>query len=82
MKDSHGIVIVFNPDLPSHLKEIEMLYSCFVQQQQLLDSQCILIAHHKPGSAGDTENLTLCKMAILCFSIIFIAPSMCMAYGV
>ncbi|XP_065274472.1 intraflagellar transport protein 22 homolog isoform X2 [Emys orbicularis] len=59
MKDSHGVVIVFNPELPSHLKEIEMWYSCFVQQQQLLDSQCFLIAHHKPGSAGDTENLSL-----------------------
>uniref|UniRef100_A0A8C0H1F9 Intraflagellar transport 22 n=1 Tax=Chelonoidis abingdonii TaxID=106734 RepID=A0A8C0H1F9_CHEAB len=59
MKDSHGVVIVFNPELPSHLKEIEMWYSCFVQQQQLLDSQCLLIAHHKPGSAGDTENLSL-----------------------
>ncbi|XP_037736691.1 intraflagellar transport protein 22 homolog isoform X3 [Chelonia mydas] len=59
MKDSHGVVIVFNPELPSHLKEIEMWYSCFVQQQQLLDNQCLLIAHHKPGSAGDTENLSL-----------------------
>uniref|UniRef100_A0A8C7E8N6 Intraflagellar transport 22 n=1 Tax=Nothoprocta perdicaria TaxID=30464 RepID=A0A8C7E8N6_NOTPE len=59
MKDSHGVVIVFNPELPSHLKEIEMWYSCFVQQQPLQDSQCLLVAHHKPGHAGDTENLTL-----------------------
>ncbi|KAJ6655751.1 hypothetical protein lerEdw1_004804 [Lerista edwardsae] len=59
MKDSHGVIIVFNPDLPNHVKEIETWYSCFVQQQQLLDSQCLLVAHHKPGSAADTENLTL-----------------------
>uniref|UniRef100_A0A8D0FDL8 Intraflagellar transport 22 n=1 Tax=Strix occidentalis caurina TaxID=311401 RepID=A0A8D0FDL8_STROC len=59
MKDSHGIIIIFNPELPSHLKEIEMWYSCFVQQQPLLDSQCLLVAHHKPGSAGDAENLSL-----------------------
>ncbi|KAM8797222.1 intraflagellar transport protein 22 homolog [Eudromia elegans] len=59
MKDSHGVVIVFNPELPSHLKEIEMWYSCFVQQQPLQDSQCLPVAHHKPGHAGDTENLTL-----------------------
>ncbi|XP_077167168.1 intraflagellar transport protein 22 homolog [Paroedura picta] len=59
MKDSHGVIIVFNPDLPSHLKEIETWYSCFVQQQQLLDNQCLLIAHHKPGGGGDTENLAL-----------------------
>ncbi|XP_068271891.1 intraflagellar transport protein 22 homolog isoform X2 [Nyctibius grandis] len=59
MKDSHGVIIIFNPELPSHLKEIEMWYSCFVQQQPLPDSQCLLVAHHKPGSAGDTENLSL-----------------------
>ncbi|NWY52453.1 IFT22 protein, partial [Chionis minor] len=59
MKDSHGVIIIFNPDLPSHLKEIEMWYSCFVQQQPLLDNQCLLVAHHKPGSAGDMENLSL-----------------------
>ncbi|XP_074968891.1 intraflagellar transport protein 22 homolog isoform X2 [Phalacrocorax aristotelis] len=59
LKDSHGVIIIFNPELPSHLKEIEMWYSCFVQQQPLLDSQCLLVAHHKPGSAGDTENLSL-----------------------
>lgn len=61
MKDSHGVIIIFNPELPSHLKEMEMWYSCFVQQQPLLDSQCLLVAHHKPGSAGDTENLSLGK---------------------
>ncbi|XP_019400981.1 PREDICTED: intraflagellar transport protein 22 homolog isoform X1 [Crocodylus porosus] len=55
MKDAHGVVIVFNPDLRSHLKEIETWYSCFVQQQQLLDSQCLLVAHHKPGSAVESE---------------------------
>ncbi|XP_058020376.1 intraflagellar transport protein 22 homolog isoform X2 [Ahaetulla prasina] len=59
MKDSHGVVIIFNPDLPSHVKEIEMWYSCFVQQQQLLENQCLLIAHHKPGTAEDVDNLTL-----------------------
>ncbi|XP_053223894.1 intraflagellar transport protein 22 homolog isoform X1 [Podarcis raffonei] len=59
MKDSHGVVIVFNQDSPTHLKEIEMWHSCFVQQQQLLESQCLLISHHKPGSAMDPENLTL-----------------------
>ncbi|XP_029468531.1 intraflagellar transport protein 22 homolog isoform X1 [Rhinatrema bivittatum] len=53
MKDSHGVVIVFNPDLPSHLKETEMWHSSFVQQQQFQDNQCLLIAHHKPGSGTD-----------------------------
>ncbi|XP_045397458.1 intraflagellar transport protein 22 homolog isoform X2 [Lemur catta] len=59
MKDAHGVVIIFNPDIPSHRKEIEMWYSCFVQQQLLQDTQCLLIAHHKPGSGGDTGRLSL-----------------------
>ncbi|XP_004021041.1 intraflagellar transport protein 22 homolog isoform X2 [Ovis aries] len=59
MKDSHGVVIVFNADIPSHLKEIEMWYSCFVQQQFLQNTQCLLIAHHKPGSGSDKENPAL-----------------------
>ncbi|XP_054570850.1 intraflagellar transport protein 22 homolog isoform X3 [Eptesicus fuscus] len=59
MKDSHGVVIIFNADIPSHLKEIEMWYSCFVQQQFLQDTQCLLIAHHKPGSGSDKGNLSL-----------------------
>ncbi|XP_075421029.1 intraflagellar transport protein 22 homolog isoform X2 [Tenrec ecaudatus] len=59
MKDSHGVVIIFNADTPSHLKEIEMWYSCFVQQQLLQDAQCLLIAHHKPGSGGERGHLSL-----------------------
>ncbi|XP_038615281.1 intraflagellar transport protein 22 homolog [Tachyglossus aculeatus] len=63
MKDSHGVVIVFNADVPSHLREIEMWHSCFIQQQLLPDAQCLLIAHRKPGSGpgsgGDQGNGTL-----------------------
>ncbi|XP_078234946.1 intraflagellar transport protein 22 homolog [Pogona vitticeps] len=59
VKDAHGVVVVFNPGLPSHVKEIEMWHSYFVHQQQLLESQCLLIAHRKPGSGGDPENLNL-----------------------
>ncbi|XP_028938619.1 intraflagellar transport protein 22 homolog isoform X2 [Ornithorhynchus anatinus] len=64
MRDSHGVVIVFNADVPSHLKEIEMWHACFVQQQMLPDAQCLLIAHRKPGSGpgpgsgGDKGNGT------------------------
>ncbi|XP_038669486.1 intraflagellar transport protein 22 homolog isoform X2 [Scyliorhinus canicula] len=52
MKDSNGVVIVFNVDVPSQLKEIETLYSSFVQQQRLHDSRCLLVAHHKPNSTA------------------------------
>ncbi|XP_040113810.1 intraflagellar transport protein 22 homolog isoform X2 [Oryx dammah] len=59
MKDSHGVVIVFNADIPSHLKETETWYSYFFQQEFLQNTQCLLIAHHKPGSGSDKENPAL-----------------------
>lgn len=59
MKDSGGVVIIFNPDVPSHLKEIETWYSMFISSQGLQDSQCLLIAHHKPGSGVEDRRLQL-----------------------
>ncbi|XP_056149639.1 intraflagellar transport protein 22 homolog [Lampris incognitus] len=59
MKDSSGVVIVFNPDVPSHLKEIETWHSMFIASQGLQDNQCLLIAHHKPGSGADGRRLPL-----------------------
>ena len=61
MKDSNGVVIVFNPDIPSHLKEAETWYSTFITSQGLLPGQCLLIAHHKPGSGADTSRPQLGK---------------------
>ncbi|KAL0993774.1 hypothetical protein UPYG_G00113780 [Umbra pygmaea] len=55
MKDSNGVVIVFNPDVPRHLMEVETWHSMFISSQGLQDSQCLLIAHHKPGSGADNE---------------------------
>ncbi|XP_053185681.1 intraflagellar transport protein 22 homolog [Scomber japonicus] len=51
MKDSSGVMIIFNPDVPSHLKEVETWHSMFISSQGLQDSQCLLMAHHKPGCA-------------------------------
>lgn len=59
MKDSNGVVVVFNPDVPSHLKELETWHSMFISSQGLQDSQCLLIAHHKPGSGDSEERLPL-----------------------
>ncbi|XP_057713973.1 intraflagellar transport protein 22 homolog isoform X2 [Corythoichthys intestinalis] len=59
MKDCSGVVIVFNPDIPSQLKEIETWHSMFIASQSLQDSQCLLIAHHKPGSAMEEGRLSL-----------------------
>ncbi|CAN9502938.1 unnamed protein product [Ophioblennius macclurei] len=59
MKDSSGVVIIFNPDVPGHLKEIERWHSMFVSSQGLQDGQCLLIAHHKPGSEAEEGRLPL-----------------------
>ncbi|XP_056248466.1 intraflagellar transport protein 22 homolog isoform X1 [Seriola aureovittata] len=59
MKDSSGMVIIFNPDVPSHLKEIETWYSMFISSQGLQENQCLLIAHHKPGSGVQDGRLPL-----------------------
>lgn len=61
LKDSNGVVIVFNPDIPSHLKEIETWHSTFISSQSLQIGQCLLIAHHKPGSGADTSRPQLGK---------------------
>ncbi|XP_039612528.1 intraflagellar transport protein 22 homolog [Polypterus senegalus] len=53
LKDSNGVIIVFNPDVPSHLKEVESWYSTFVSSQGIQDSQCMLVAHYKPGYGAD-----------------------------
>ncbi|XP_047446226.1 intraflagellar transport protein 22 homolog [Mugil cephalus] len=58
-KDSNGVVIVFNPDVPSHLKDIETWHSMFIASQGFHDSQSLLIAHHKPGSEVEDGRLPL-----------------------
>ncbi|TDH05840.1 hypothetical protein EPR50_G00126750 [Perca flavescens] len=59
MKESSGVVIIFNPDVPSHLKEIETWHSMFISSQGLQDNQCLLVAHHKPGSEVEDGRLPL-----------------------
>ena len=61
LKGSNGVVIIFNDSILSHLKETEMWYSCFVQQQLVQNALCLLITHHKPGSGSDKENPALGK---------------------
>ncbi|CAI7995976.1 Intraflagellar transport protein 22 homolog [Geodia barretti] len=55
VKDTHGVVLVHNPDQPQQEKELERWYSYFVKQQGLQDDQCLALSHHKPVSAGYTE---------------------------
>ncbi|KAJ0011954.1 hypothetical protein NQD34_012929 [Periophthalmus magnuspinnatus] len=59
MQDCNGVVIVFNSDVPSHLKEIEIWHSMFISTHSLQENQCLLIAHHKPGGAVEDRHISL-----------------------
>jgi Rab-like protein 5 len=72
MKDSNGVVIVFNPDVPSHLKEIETWHAMFIAPQGLQDAQCLLISHHKPGSGDSDDRLPLGNTIVVITLIIII----------
>uniref|UniRef100_A0A8C5HV96 Intraflagellar transport 22 homolog (Chlamydomonas) n=1 Tax=Gouania willdenowi TaxID=441366 RepID=A0A8C5HV96_GOUWI len=45
--DSCGVVLVYNPTVPSQLREIESWFSMFVSSQGLQDTQCVLVAHRQ-----------------------------------
>ncbi|XP_002736022.1 intraflagellar transport protein 22 homolog [Saccoglossus kowalevskii] len=55
MKDTNGVVMVYNPDQSNHDKQLEMWYSNFVVGQGLRDSQCIIFAHQKPNSSSHAK---------------------------
>ncbi|XP_061798297.1 intraflagellar transport protein 22 homolog isoform X1 [Nerophis lumbriciformis] len=59
MKDCSGVVVVFNPEIPNHIKEIESWHSMFISSQGLQESQCLLVAHHKPGGTAAEGRLAL-----------------------
>ncbi|XP_060900972.1 intraflagellar transport protein 22 homolog [Labrus mixtus] len=59
MKDASGVVIIFNPDVSTHLDELELWHSMFIYTQGLQAEQCLLIAHHKPGSEVKDKRLSL-----------------------
>ncbi|KAM6990140.1 intraflagellar transport protein 22 homolog [Tautogolabrus adspersus] len=59
MKDASGVVIIFNPDVSTHLEELEMWHSAFIYTPGLQTEQCLLIAHHRPGSDAEDKRLPL-----------------------
>ncbi|XP_038059241.1 intraflagellar transport protein 22 homolog [Patiria miniata] len=54
MKDANGVVIVYNPDVPTHERELDMWYSHFVVQQALREAQCLIMGHHKPSAKSSS----------------------------
>ncbi|EDV21587.1 uncharacterized protein TRIADDRAFT_59732 [Trichoplax adhaerens] len=57
-KDTHGVIIVYNPDNLDHNGEISKWYTHFISQQGLRDSQCMLFAHLKPDGSKQVVDLT------------------------
>ncbi|KAK6192530.1 hypothetical protein SNE40_003980 [Patella caerulea] len=55
-RDVNGIIFVYNPDQSNHDKELEYLYSYFVEQGALKESQCIVFSHVKPRSSGALQS--------------------------
>ncbi|XP_077995703.1 intraflagellar transport protein 22 homolog [Glandiceps talaboti] len=52
MKDTSGVVLVYNPDQSNHDKQLDMWYNTFVSNLGIRDSQCIVFAHHKPSTSN------------------------------
>jgi Rab-like protein 5 len=50
-KDSSGVILVFNPDDSSQVRDLESWYRYYVDQQGLRDTQCIIFAHSKQASS-------------------------------
>ncbi|XP_032803235.1 intraflagellar transport protein 22 homolog isoform X2 [Petromyzon marinus] len=49
-RDVSGVMLVFDAEQASHARELEAWHTAFVLQPRLQESQCLLVAHHKPGS--------------------------------
>ncbi|CAN0331237.1 unnamed protein product [Lampetra fluviatilis] len=49
-RDVSGVMLVFDAEQASHARELEAWHTAFVLQPRLQESQCLLVAHRKPGS--------------------------------
>uniref|UniRef100_A0A8C4NJL7 Intraflagellar transport protein 22 homolog n=1 Tax=Eptatretus burgeri TaxID=7764 RepID=A0A8C4NJL7_EPTBU len=54
-KDASGVMLVFDPNILNDVQELEAWHHAFVRYSGLLEPQCLLVAHQKPGSHGDIK---------------------------
>ena len=47
-----GVVLVFNPDQPTHATESTLWYDTFVSGQQIPDSNVLVFVHRSDGKIG------------------------------
>eukprot|EP01001_Neometanema_parovale_P010327 NODE_6562_length_837_cov_90.675070_g6326_i0.p1 GENE.NODE_6562_length_837_cov_90.675070_g6326_i0~~NODE_6562_length_837_cov_90.675070_g6326_i0.p1 ORF type:complete len:203 (-),score=42.58 NODE_6562_length_837_cov_90.675070_g6326_i0:170-778(-) len=50
MKESHGIIFVYNPDSKQHEKEIENWHKAFAVPTKMRNENCLVLAHRKEPS--------------------------------
>jgi Rab-like protein 5 len=51
-----GVILVYNPETPSHEREIAKWYGAFIAKLRLGEQQLLLLAHHKnPGGDSDAS---------------------------
>ncbi|XP_071542575.1 intraflagellar transport protein 22 homolog [Panulirus ornatus] len=54
----NGVIFVYNPGREDHARSLESLYTHFVEQQGLRETQCIVFCHFKPGFKGKGAKLS------------------------
>uniref|UniRef100_UPI00358E23F2 intraflagellar transport protein 22 homolog n=1 Tax=Myxine glutinosa TaxID=7769 RepID=UPI00358E23F2 len=54
-KGASGVMLVFDPAKLNDVQELEAWHNAFVRHSGLLEAQCLLVAHQKPGSHGDVK---------------------------
>ena len=56
-KGVNGVIFVYNPGVPRHLKELEVWHLHFAKELGIRDQQCLVLAHQKPGITGEGKIL-------------------------
>ncbi|CAG0891746.1 unnamed protein product [Darwinula stevensoni] len=59
-RDTHGVILLYDPAFEEQARHLDILYSHFVTQQGLKEQQCIIFSNKKPG--GSQASLKLSSM--------------------
>ena len=61
MKDVAGVILVYNADNRAHEHEAAQWFEWFVTNNQLEESQCLILAHSLAGKSFGTKRLAIPK---------------------
>ncbi|XP_042219355.1 intraflagellar transport protein 22 homolog [Homarus americanus] len=54
----NGAIFVYSPGREDHSRYLDTLYTHFVEQQGLRETQCVVFCHYKPGFKGKGAKLS------------------------